>query len=60
MVKGKVGRLKSFRGHGAYDDFKAREALGEEVTPIIPPPKDAVIHNGSAKKPLAGYLKQRW
>lgn len=59
LVKGKTGQLKSFRGDGAYDDFKVREALGEEEVQIIPPPKDAVIHKGSAGRALAGYLSQR-
>lgn len=59
MLEGKTGSLSSFRGDGAYDDFKLREALGSGVRNIIPPPKDAVVRQGTKKKPLPDYLKQR-
>ena len=59
MIAGKTAQIASFRGDGAYDDFKLREALGAEIKQIIPPPKDAVVHEGTAKKPVAGYLMQR-
>jgi Transposase DDE domain len=45
MLRGKIDRLRSFRGDGAYDDFHFREALGKEVKQIIPPPIDAVVHD---------------
>lgn len=59
MLKGKTEKLNSFRGDGAYDDFAFREALGSEVNQIIPPPKDAIVHEGTKKKPVKDYLKQR-
>ena len=58
MLKGKVEYLKSFHGDGAYDDFSFREILGD-VSQIIPPPKDAVIHKGTKKVPPKSYLSQR-
>lgn len=59
MVEGRQDRIRSFRGDGAYDDFAFREALGQGVIQIIPPPKDAVVHAGTAKKPPKAYLRQR-
>lgn len=59
MLKGKTERISSFRGDGAYDDFKLRKVLGNEVKQIIPPPKDAVVQQGTEKKPLPDYLQQR-
>jgi IS5 family transposase len=59
MLQGKVDKLKSFRGDGAYDDFNLREILGNQVEQIIPPPRDAVMHKGTKKKPVAAYLQQR-
>lgn len=59
MLQGKTEQLSSFRGDGAYDDFKLREALGKQVKHIIPPPKDAVVRKGTKKKPLPQYLEQR-
>lgn len=59
LLKGKTDKLGSFRGDGAYDDFKLRELLGNGVKQIIPPPKDAVVHKGTKKKPLPEYLQQR-
>lgn len=59
MLSGKTSKLKSFRGDGAYDDFKFREQLGSEIEQIIRPPKDAVIRKGTKKKPLPGYLRVR-
>lgn len=59
MLKGKMDKLTSFRGDGAYDDFKWREVLGPDVRQIIPPSKDAVVHLGTKKKPLPDYLQQR-
>ena len=52
MIEGKIEKIKSFRGDGAYDDFSLREKLGVSIEQIIPPPKDAVIHYGTKKKPL--------
>ena len=57
MLQGKS--IRSFRGDGAYDDFKLREALGNQVRQIIPPPRDAVIRKGTRKKPVPEYLSQR-
>ena len=59
LLKGKVDKLKSVRGDGAYDDFKFREVLGQQIKQIIPPPRDAVVHKGTKKKPLPPYLTQR-
>lgn len=59
LVKGKTDQLKSFRGDGAYDDFKFREALGLQVKQIIPPPKDAVVRKASKKKPVPAFLQER-
>lgn len=59
MLLGKTAPLSSFRGDGAYDDFAFRELLGNQVRQIIPPPKDAVVHLGTKKKPVKAYLQQR-
>lgn len=59
MIEGKTQQISSFRGDGAYDDFSLRERLGVSIQQIIPPPKDAVIHYDTKKKPLADYLIQR-
>lgn len=59
MVAGKVEKLASFRGDGAYDKLKLREKLGSEVLQIIPPPENAVIQKSSPEKPLPPYLEQR-
>jgi hypothetical protein len=59
LLKGHRDKLSSFRGDGAYDDFKLRQALGTGVRQIIPPSKDAVVHKGTPKKPLPEYLQQR-
>lgn len=59
ILKDKTNHLNSFRGDGAYDDFKLRELLGAGVPQIIPPPKDAVVHPGSKRKPVPAYLQQR-
>lgn len=59
MLAGKIDRLRSFRGDGAFDDFHFRKVLGTDVIQIIPPPKDAVIKKGTKKKPLPDYLAQR-
>mgnify|MGYP000013968051 CR=1 FL=1 len=59
MIEGKTQQISSFRGDGAYDDFSLRESLGVSIQQIIPPPKDAVIHYDTKKKPLADYLIQR-
>lgn len=58
LLKDKTTKLNSFRGDGGYDDFSFREILGKEVKQIIPPPIDAVVHEGTKKKPTAAYLKQ--
>ncbi len=59
LLKGKSSKLSSFRGDGAYDDFKLRQALGNEVKQIIPPPKDAVARKSTQNQPLPAYLQQR-
>lgn len=59
MLQGKTEQLSSFRGDGAYDDFKLREVLGSGIRQIIPPPKDAVVRKGTRKKPVPDYLEQR-
>lgn len=58
MLKGKEDKLESLRGDGAYDDFSLREQL-KNVKQIIPPPKDAIIHQATKKKPVPLYLEQR-
>lgn len=58
MLQNKQEKLESFRGDGAYDDFALREVLGN-VKQIIPPPKDAIVHKGTKKKPVPDFLKQR-
>ncbi len=52
MLQGKTAQLSSFRGDGAYDDFAFRELLSTGIQQIIPPPKDAVVHPGTKKKPV--------
>jgi hypothetical protein len=59
LLTGKVEKLASFRGDGAYDGGGVRELLGENTVQIIPPPENAVLHPDSAKKPLPAHLKQR-
>ena len=59
MFSGKEKQLNSFRGDGAYDDFKLRIMLGNEVKQIIPPPKDAVIQSKYKYKPIRDELQQR-
>lgn len=59
MLEHKTEKINSFRGDGAYDDFVFRETLGSSVKQIIPPPKDAVVHRGSKRKPAKEYLRQR-
>lgn len=59
LLQGKTEKLKSFSGDGAYDDFKLRRTLGNQVHQIIPPSKDAVVHPGTKKKPVPDYLQQR-
>jgi hypothetical protein len=59
MIEGKTKQIKSFRGDGAYDDFSLREKLGTDIEQNIPPPKDAIIHHGTKKKPLPDYLIPR-
>lgn len=59
MLKGHMEQVNSFTGDGAYDDFSFREVLGDQVKQIIPPPIDAVVHEGTKKKPIEAYLKQR-
>ncbi len=59
LLAGKKHQLSSFTGDGAYDDFKWRETLGSQVRQIIPPPKDAVVHPGTKKRPVPDYLKPR-
>jgi transposase len=58
MLKDKVKKVGSFYGDGAYDDFEFRKILGD-AKQIIPPPKDAVIHQGTKRKPQKEYLIQR-
>lgn len=60
MLKNHVSRVESFRGDGAYDDFKFRKVLGNGVKQIIPPPIDAVQHPPITKKgENLGFLQQR-
>jgi IS5 family transposase len=58
-LKGRHVDLASFHGDGGYDDFEFRKILGTDVEQIIPPPKDAVVHKGTRKKPVPDYLIQR-
>jgi Transposase DDE domain len=59
MLKDKIHQIKSFRGDGAYDDTTFRKCLGDEVTQIIPPPKNAVVCKPTKKKPVPAHLFQR-
>ena len=59
MFAGKEKQLNSFRGDGAYDDFKLRTMLGNEVKQIIPPPKDAVVQSSYRYKPIRDELQQK-
>lgn len=59
MVKGKTEKMKSFTGDGAYDDFAFREVLGSQVKQIIPPPKDAIVHQATKRKPSKDFLQPR-
>jgi hypothetical protein len=54
MLEGKIHRLKSFRGDGAYDSFELRKALGKDVEQVIPPPRGAKVH---LPRPHAGPNK---
>ncbi len=49
----------NFAGDGACDKFGFREVLGSDILQIIPPPKNAVIQEGSKKTPLPDYPIQR-
>jgi hypothetical protein len=59
MLEGQTEQIKSFSGDGAYDDFSFRELLGDGITQIIPPPKNAVIKTGTEKEPAPEYIRQR-
>jgi hypothetical protein len=59
MLKGKTGNLHSFKGDGAYDKFGFREALGDKVRQVIPPPKNGVVTLPKKGKPVPGHLRQR-
>jgi hypothetical protein len=59
MLQGKTAKLESFRGDGAYDDFKLRAILSSGVKQIIPPPQAAVVHTGTKQKPIKAYGHQR-
>lgn len=58
MLKDKAKKVESFHGDGAYDDFGFRKILGD-AKQIIPPPKDAVVHEATKRKPVKEYLVQR-
>lgn len=58
LLQGQSDRPSSFRGDGAYGDFKLRETLGNQVKQIIPPPKDVMVRRDTKEKPLAEYLQQ--
>jgi hypothetical protein len=58
ILKGKAEKIERFYGDGAYDDFSFRKILGD-AKQIIPPPKDAVVHQETKRKPLKEYLIQR-
>jgi Transposase DDE domain len=59
LLTGKVEKLASFRGDGAYDSFGLREVLGENTVQIIPPPENAILQPDTIKSPLPAHLKQR-
>ena len=59
MIKGKTGKIKVFKGYGAYDKFGFREALGLDIIQVIPPPRNEVIQKSKRNKPLPDYLYQR-
>jgi Transposase DDE domain len=58
ILKDKAEKVESFYGDGAYDDFQFRKILGN-AKQIIPPPKDAVVHEATKRKPVKEYLIQR-
>ena len=49
MMKTRTGRIKVFKGDGAYDKFGFRETLGQDIVQVIPPPKNAVIQKSKKK-----------
>jgi hypothetical protein len=59
MLQGQSGRIRSFKGDGAYDKFGFREVLGNDVQQVIPPPKNAVVRLPKKREPLTDYLNQR-
>lgn len=59
IIEGRIEKIATFRGDGAYDDFGLRKKLGTAIVQIIPPPKDAVVHKATKKKPLKDFLVQR-
>jgi len=59
MIKGRTGKVKVFKGDGAYDKFGFREALGADIIQVIPTPKNAIIQKEKRNKPLLDYLRQR-
>ena len=59
MIKGRTGKVKVFKGDGAYDKFGFRKTLGTEIIQVIPPPKNAVIQKDKKNKHLPDYLHQR-
>ena len=58
-VQAKVKKIESSHNDGAYDKFEYREALGNDVKQIIPPPKNAVVQVGTDSEPVPDYLLQR-
>jgi IS5 family transposase len=48
-----TGRIKTFRGDGAYDKWKVyQELAARQITPLIPPQHNAKIkHHGNAASP---------
>ncbi|GHU00659.1 hypothetical protein FACS1894142_8720 [Spirochaetia bacterium] len=64
ILEGRTENIESFRGDGAYDDadFQSdcfREFLGNKISQIIPPPKNAVAHPEIETDSKMAYLKQR-
>lgn len=51
MIEHTPIKIKSMTGDGAYDKSKLRKALHKkEITPIIPPRRDALISNGTKEE----------
>lgn len=58
ILEGNTKNISTFHGDGAYDDIEFREFLGE-ISPIIPPPKNAVVRKPKKNDPLPLHIVKR-